>query len=988
VTGTTIKTVQLTLADGTQLTSSFIDNTGGGSGGSISINSDTTSLQYLATGTSGSDFNINDNSSGVHTFNLPFASNLSIGKLDSSYFRKFDSSYTIIKSGVVRTESDPIIKALNGVVIGNNGSANTAVTGTANQLLRRNNANTAFEFFTPSYLTGDQTVYDSIISKRQYLTNRGDLDTIFTNIDDSTIGVKSIRVVGGTNVTVVPTITDSTVNYQISSTGGGGHDFYTQDGRITDPTRNVYARDLKFRDSLFNYLDINFSDSTNPWIDAYVQSIDGSNWSEIYQTKNGVFLYNDNSRVQLTNKTLYTQVDSSIEFSSLDTIYRFYGLNSSTALKPLFIGNNKLSVLDTLVISPTDEWIWWGQKFGTYYGKIEMHYSGGVALDVDSKNPYTPNHNEFSVSAFGTFIRNSYLGDTALISVMSDSAYSQIRVRAKYIDLEGLSTDNTATQVFAKDANGHGAWRDVSSISGGGAGILTGDNGLTLSTPTNLQFGGIMTKNDTLNGQNLRTLLLDSLATLNINVKSGLSGQFNFKQGGNLRFQVSNTASELKSPDLGSYFHVQNNQAYISTNGDALLASQQSHFYSNDSTIWSTTNRRGVISIYQDSLHIYSDDAAIELSHAEGITLEPPLGVLTIDSLTSGAITDSVMVWNKLTGRTGYRNASSFGGTPSLTQYYVGVGNSSNQLSGSSNLQFNGSNELIIGGTDNGSYKLQNKDSSWFGNLVVIDALNNNFPSGYNAGLKINGLYSPSVWFNSTVVADGFLYTMGYSGQSTFNLLSMNSSSVQNVLWTWNWDGTTSTNYDFAIAANKYLNWGSTFGSSGYGFRDNTGVIEFKNSGGSWKSLTPGVTPIDVQTTDVGNTSTTETDLHTTSIAGNTLSSDKDGLDFSFTDSLAANTNSKVIKIYFGSTAIIMPANTHAAGGSVEITGRIIRASSTTAEISGVMSSQNGTAVYPFHATVSSLDFTSSITLKSTGTGGSTGDITELTSSVRKINHP
>jgi len=46
---------------------------------------------------------------------------------------------------------------LTGVLIGNGTSAVTAITGTADQLLRRNTANTAYEFFTPSYLTSAVT---------------------------------------------------------------------------------------------------------------------------------------------------------------------------------------------------------------------------------------------------------------------------------------------------------------------------------------------------------------------------------------------------------------------------------------------------------------------------------------------------------------------------------------------------------------------------------------------------------------------------------------------------------------------------------------------------------------------------------------------------------------------------------------------------------------------------------------------------------------
>lgn len=39
------------------------------------------------------------------------------------------------------------------------------------------------------------------------------------------------------------------------------------------------------------------------------------------------------------------------------------------------------------------------------------------------------------------------------------------------------------------------------------------------------------------------------------------------------------------------------------------------------------------------------------------------------------------------------------------------------------------------------------------------------------------------------------------------------------------------------LQAASYLNWGSTSGSDGYGIRDNSGMLEYKNSGGTWQSL-------------------------------------------------------------------------------------------------------------------------------------------------------
>jgi hypothetical protein len=39
---------------------------------------------------------------------------------------------------------------------------------------------------------------------------------------------------------------------------------------------------------------------------------------------------------------------------------------------------------------------------------------------------------------------------------------------------------------------------------------------------------------------------------------------------------------------------------------------------------------------------------------------------------------------------------------------------------------------------------------------------------------------------------------------------------------------------NIGLSASGYINWGDTDGSSGYGFRDNSGTLEYKNSSGSW----------------------------------------------------------------------------------------------------------------------------------------------------------
>ena len=42
---------------------------------------------------------------------------------------------------------------------------------------------------------------------------------------------------------------------------------------------------------------------------------------------------------------------------------------------------------------------------------------------------------------------------------------------------------------------------------------------------------------------------------------------------------------------------------------------------------------------------------------------------------------------------------------------------------------------------------------------------------------------------------------------------------------------------NIGLDASSYINFGDTDGTSGYGFRDNGGTVEYKNSGGSWSAV-------------------------------------------------------------------------------------------------------------------------------------------------------
>jgi len=80
---------------------------------------------------------------------------------------------------------------LTGVLIGNGTSAVTAITGTANQILRRNSGNTAYEFWSANYMTNPMTLEGSII----YAATGGTPTELFAN---NTSTNKYLRSVNGT----------------------------------------------------------------------------------------------------------------------------------------------------------------------------------------------------------------------------------------------------------------------------------------------------------------------------------------------------------------------------------------------------------------------------------------------------------------------------------------------------------------------------------------------------------------------------------------------------------------------------------------------------------------------------------------------------------------------------------------------------------------------------------------------------------------------
>lgn len=141
--------------------------------------------------------------------------------------------------------------------------------------------------------------------------------------------------------------------------------------------------------------------------------------------------------------------------------------------------------------------------------------------------------------------------------------------------------------------------------------LYTFTNGLTNNSNT-ITWEGDITKTTTLNAHNNFGITFDSLSTMNINLKSGVGGQMNWRQGGNVRMQLSNSLTSIRSPDGNTIASVSNGLCSFTSSAQMPMSST-------------------------DSITLTSIDSRILISSGtRGIRIEPLNGNLYIDSLNEG----------------------------------------------------------------------------------------------------------------------------------------------------------------------------------------------------------------------------------------------------------------------------------------------------------------------------------------------------------------
>ena len=133
-------------------------------------------------------------------------------------------------------------------------------------------------------------------------------------------------------------------------------------------------------------------------------------------------------------------------------------------------------------------------------------------------------------------------------------------------------------------------------------------------------------------------------------------------------------------------------------------------------------------------------------------------------------------------------------------------------------------------------------------------------------------------------------------------------------------------------------------------------------------------------TTDVGNVGVGEDDLMTYSVPAGTLGVNGDYIEFTMSFDLAANANTKQVKVKFGATTIYASGAQAQNDGVITITGQIIRTGAATQRITYSVTS-NAT-LFPDYAdyVTSAETLSGAVTLKATGEATSNDDI------IQKIN--
>jgi hypothetical protein len=340
---------------------------------------------------------------------------------------------------------------LTGVLIGNGTSAVTAITGTANQILRRNSGNTAYEFWSANYLVNPMTLEGSII----YATTGGTPTELFANSTSTNKYLRSVNGTAPTWETITGFLTGSgTTNYipkWTSSTDLGN-------SQIQDNGTNV-----GIGISPSHKLDVN----GNIGISGTIFLSKSGTSNVIYDSTGGTSILIGSSA---TAATYYTQ-----------TTHYF---QSRSSVNYTTIGSSGIDVIGIVTagnVSATNGSIMLQDNYSNgHFGNVGTMFSGGNFMLGYGVTPSTSSATAFLSSVFisGTDLTRSSMVLGENVSIYTGAAQSV-----------AIGSSVTMSERFRMENNGRlrlNAYTSSLSFTGIAAGYLAFTSGgyiITTATP-------------------------------------------------------------------------------------------------------------------------------------------------------------------------------------------------------------------------------------------------------------------------------------------------------------------------------------------------------------------------------------------------------------------------------------------------------------------------------------------------------------------------
>ena len=334
--------------------------------------------------------------------------------------------------------------------------------------------------------------------------------------------------------------------------------------------------------------------------------------------------------------------DSGYQISDLTggTEYVFTGSGGTQ----VFTGGTNPTEIIIYSAPPTGSTVAWGDITGTLSGQTDLHNALNLKLDITDFNSYTGTTETALDNKLESSVFNTYTGDTQPII---DAALTGVTSLGTGTTLGGVSGRNATIKsisvlgglTLSGDANN----LIISGQTGDGAGTITGGtNGLT-TNGQNIELGGNLSKNTSIDGGSSFDLNLYNLDEFNISF-GNVSTLSDFGNNGGIQYAGDYSAFYIDRSLVDAGYvtgltsNLQGDIDYLSGQTDLKLNISDFNVYSGATDTRITDNENDITTLNSESL-INITGATNGLSKS-GSKLVKLGGDLTEDTVISGTTHD------------------------------------------------------------------------------------------------------------------------------------------------------------------------------------------------------------------------------------------------------------------------------------------------------------------------------------------------------------